>query len=124
VKRKDKEACGKSRKRLGRRASRKGARLGEKTVAFNEFIVVVTSLPHSVSADEVLETYRWRRRVEPRFKRLKSIMDFGDSPKKNPAASEARLNGKTLAALSIEAFIAKASFPPGNQKERQARHMA
>jgi hypothetical protein len=39
-------------------------------------------------------------------------MDFGELPKKNPAASKAWLNGKIMAALFIEAFIGKASFPP------------
>jgi hypothetical protein len=124
VKRKDKEGCEKSRKRLERRASRKGTDLQEKTVVFNEFIVVVTSLPNSVSAEEVLETYRWRWQVEIHFKRLKSILDFGDLPKKNPAASEAWLNGKIMVALLIEAFIGKASFPPGNQNEYNAQYMA
>ena len=119
VKRKDKEGCEKSRRRLDRRASRKGNNLQEKTVIFNEYIAVVTSLPNSVSADEVLETYRWRWQVEIHFKRLKSILDLGDLPKKNPAASQAWLNGKIMVALLIEAFIAKASFPPGNQKEYQ-----
>ncbi|MDR2342929.1 MAG: hypothetical protein LBD86_00175 [Spirochaetaceae bacterium] len=33
-------------------------------------------------------------------------------PKRNPAASEARLNGKIMAALLIEAFMAKTSFSP------------
>jgi transposase len=60
--------------------------------------VAVTSLPHSVSADEVLETYRWCWQVETHFKRLKSIPGSGDVPKKNPAASEAWLNGKIMAA--------------------------
>ncbi|MDR2246772.1 MAG: transposase, partial [Treponema sp.] len=104
--------------------SGKGNKLREKTVAFNEFIVVVTSLPHSVSADEVLETYRLSWQVEIHFKRLKSILDFGDLPKKNPAASEAWLNGKILVALLIEAFIAKASFSPDNRIECQRRYMA
>jgi IS4 transposase len=95
----------KSRKRLASRSSRKGSNLEEKTVLFNEYIVFVTSLPDSVTADEVLETYRRRRQVEINFKRLKSILDFGDLPKKNPAASQAWLNGKIMAALLIEAFI-------------------
>jgi hypothetical protein len=124
VRRKDEEACEKSRKRLDRRASRKGSKLGEKTVVFNEFIVVVTSLPNSISADEVLETYRWRWQVEIHFKRLKSILDLGDLPKKNPAASQAWLNGKIMVALLIEAFIAKASFSPGNQIEYPPQYMA
>jgi hypothetical protein len=112
VKRKDKEGCEKSRKKLDRRASRKGTKLREKTVLFNECIVVVPSLPNTVTAEEVLETYRRRRQVEINFKRLKSIPGFGDLPKKNPAASEAWLNGKIIVALLIEAFIAKASFSP------------
>jgi IS4 transposase len=93
-------------------------------VVFNEYIVVVPSLPHSVTADEVLETYRWRWQVEIHFKRLKSILDFGELPKKNPAASEAWLNGKILVTLLKEAFIAKASFSPGNQIEYQPQYMA
>jgi hypothetical protein len=120
VTRKDKDGCEQSRNRLGRRASRKGNRLREETVLFNEYIVVVTSLANSVTPDEVLETYRWRRQVEIHFKRLKSIPDFGDLPKKNPVASEARLNGKIMVALLIEAFIAKASFSPGNRIEYQS----
>ncbi|MDR2795710.1 MAG: transposase [Spirochaetaceae bacterium] len=60
VKRKDKEGGEKSLKRRERRASRKGNNLQDKTVEFNEYIVVVTSLPDSVTAEEVLETYRRR----------------------------------------------------------------
>ncbi|MDR2019178.1 MAG: hypothetical protein LBQ14_00245, partial [Treponema sp.] len=51
-------------------------------------------------------------------------LDFGDLPKKNPAASEAWLNGKIMVALLIEAFIAKASFSPGNQIEYPPQYMA
>jgi hypothetical protein len=51
-------------------------------------------------------------------------MDLGDLPKKNPAASQAWLNGKIMVALLIEAFIAKASFSPCNQIEYQAQYMA
>jgi hypothetical protein len=79
--------------------------------------VVVTVLPNSISTAEVLETYRRCRQVEIHFKRLKSIPDFGDLPKKNPAALEAWLNGKITAALLIEAFIGKASFFLCNQIE-------
>jgi hypothetical protein len=112
VKRKDKEGCEKSRKKLERRATRKGTMLREKTVSFNEFVVAATSLHGSVTADEVLETYRWRWQAEIHLKRHKSISGFGELPKKNPAAPEAWLNGRILVALLREAFIAKASFSP------------
>jgi hypothetical protein len=45
-------------------------------------------------------------------------------PKKNPAASEAWLNGKIMGALLIEAFIAKASFYLDNQIKYQPQYMA
>jgi hypothetical protein len=119
VKREDKEGCEKSRERLGRRASRKGNKLQEKTAAFNELIVAATA-----SAEEVLESYRWRWQVEIHFKRLKSILDFGDLPKKNSVASEAWLNGRIMTALLKEAFIAKASFSPWSRNEYQSQYMA
>jgi hypothetical protein len=73
VKRKEQEAC---------EQSRKGNKLQEKTAAFNEFIVAVTSLPNSLSAGEVLETYRRRRQLGVHFKRLKSIPGPGASLRK------------------------------------------
>jgi hypothetical protein len=82
-------------------------------VLFNECIVVATSLTSSVSAEEVLETYRWRRQVEIHLKRLKFILDPGDLPKKNPAASEAWLNGKITAAL----FAVGSNHPPFRARE-------
>jgi transposase len=75
---------------------------------FNEFIVAITSLPNSVSPDEVLETCRWHWQVEIHFKRLKSILDFGGLPKKDPTASEAWLNGKIMVALLIILLIMRA----------------
>jgi hypothetical protein len=121
VRRKDKEGCEKPGKRLDRRASRRGNRLQEKTAAFNELIVAATSLPATVSAEEVLEAYRRRWQAGIHFKRLKSIPGFGGLPKKNPVASEARLNGKIMATLLIEAFIAKASFPPRDRRTNTNR---
>jgi transposase len=97
---------------------------GGKTVVFNEYIVGATSLPDSVSPDEALETYRRRRQIEIYFKRLKSILDLGELPKKNPTASEARLNGKIMVALLIEAFIGKGSFSSGKPVEYQPQYMA
>jgi hypothetical protein len=86
--------------------------------------VVVTSLPATVSAEEVLEAYRWRWQVEIHFKRLKFILDFGDLSKKNPVTSEAWLNDKIIAALLLEAFITKASFSPWGRNEYQSQYMA
>jgi hypothetical protein len=124
VRRKDKEACERAEERLKSRARRKRQVLREKTKQFNEYIVLVTSLPGSVPVEGVLETYRYRWQVEIHFKRLKSILDFGELPKKNPVASETWLNGKIMVALLIELFISKAAFPPGGKSKHIPQHLA
>jgi len=89
---------------------RKGT-ITDEAKMFNEYIVLVTSLDDSVSTEQVLEVYRLRWQVEMHFKRLKSILDFGELPKKRPENSLAWLNGKLMVALLIESVIAK-SFSP------------
>lgn len=76
--------------------------MSEKTKLFNEYIVVVTSLKSDVKAEKVLELYRYRWQVELYFKRLKSILDYGELPKKKEESVFAWLNGKLMIALLIE----------------------
>jgi IS4 transposase len=73
---------------------------------FNEYFVAVTSLDDSVTAEQILETYKLRWQVEIYFKRLKSILNFGELPKKNPDSSLAWLTGKLMVALLMESVIA------------------
>jgi len=122
VRKKDKEACEKAMKNVHKRASRKGQKLSENTKTFNEYIVLTTSLPCEISAVEILDTYRYRWQIENYFKRLKSIMDFGELPKKRKESSLAWLNGKLMVALLIELLVAKFVFPPADKSE--AQHMA
>jgi len=93
---------------------RKG-RISDEAKIFNEYIVIVTSLDDTVSVEQVLSTYRLRWQVEIYFKRLKSILDFGELPKKRPENSLAWLNGKLMVALLIESVIAK-SFSPDEER--------
>jgi len=93
---------------------RKG-RISDEAKMFNEYIVVVTSLGKNISAGQVLSTYRLRWQVEIYFKRLKSILDFGELPKKRPENSLAWLNGKLMVALLIESIIAKSFSPDAEQ---------
>ncbi len=84
---------------------------------FNEYIVVVTSLDEATAtAKQILDLYRLRWQVELYFKRLKSILDFGELPKKKTEHSLAWLNGKLMVALLIESVIAK-SFSPLEKHE-------
>lgn len=114
VKKKSKEACENALKKLKRRASKQQHALNNITIKFNEYIVLITSLSKAIATEDVLETYRYRWQVECYFKRLKSIMDFGDLPKKREGSSLAWLNGKIMVALMIEIFISKGFFSPNN----------
>jgi len=93
---------------------RKG-RISDERRLFNEYIVVVTTLDDTVSAEQILSVYRLRWQVEMYFKRLKSILDFGELPKKKPENSLSWLSGKLMVALLIESVIAK-SFSPDRER--------
>lgn len=117
IKKKSKEVCENTLKKLKRKASKNQHVLTDITIQFNQYIVLITSLPRSIATDDVLETYRYRWQVECYFKRLKSIMDFGDLPKKREGSSLAWLNGKIMVALMIEIFMSKGFFFPENEPD-------
>jgi len=110
--RKTAEAILLTQKKTRRKESKKQCTISEETKSFNEYIVLATDLDKGVSAKEILSTYRLRWQVEIYFKRLKSILDFGELPKRRPDSVIAWLNGKLMIALLIEILLAKASFPP------------
>jgi len=112
AKRKSCEACQTSLKKLRRKAGKQQRILGSKTVLMNEYITLATSLSTDITADEVLETYRYRWQIECYFKRLKSIMNLGDLPKKRKTSSLSWLNGKIMVALLMEMLLSKRSFSP------------
>ena len=111
-------------KKLKRRESRKQCKVMDETKQFNRFIVVLTSLPQRVSAYDVLETYRYRWQIEIYFKRLKSIMDLGELPKKREKSSLAWINGKIMVALMIELFLSSVAFSPRGQENGKPQHLA
>jgi hypothetical protein len=83
------------------------------TAFMNNFIVVVTSIKKSeASAVEILELYGIRRQVELYFKRLKSLLSFGDIPTKTPENTETWLHGKLVAAIPLETEVASVDFSP------------
>jgi len=112
IKKKDKTSCEKTEKRIKQKYSRLGIKMSDYAHKINEFIIVCTDLPIDISAHDILQTYRLRWQVEIFFKRLKSILDFGELPKKREKSSLAWLNGKLMIAVLIELFIAKSSFFP------------
>ena len=77
---------------------------------YNRFIVIVTNLPGSITASQVLELYRMRWQIELVFKRLKSIIKFDDIQTRTDASSKAWLYCKLLVAAICEIYIQRSSF--------------
>lgn len=111
--RKSPEAIATTAKKLHRKESKKQIKLSAEAKTFNEYIVVVTSLPNSITAEQILETYRLRWQIEIHFKRMKSLLDFGQIPKRRHDSVMTWLNGKLMLALIIEHIIATAFSPSG-----------
>lgn len=119
AKRKTAEAIKQTQKKIKRMESRRQFVVTDETKLFNDYIVVVTNLDDSISAEEVMEAYRLRWQVEIYFKRLKSILNFGELPKRRNDSVISWLNGKLMIALLIETVIAKTSFPPKEHNQQK-----
>lgn len=111
-KKKDADALDSTRKKMKRKESKKQTTISESTYAFNEYIVLCTSLDRTITAEEVIELYRYRWQVELYFKRLKSILGYGELPKRSEKSIFSWLNGKLMIALLIESIIGQAGFSP------------
>jgi len=77
------------------------------------YVFVVTNLPAEVSAQSVLQLYRFRWQIEQKFKTLKSVLHLGNPPTRNGEMLNAYLLSKLIAALLIEDLVYHAeSFSP------------
>ena len=111
-----------TRKKMKRKESKKQTTISPSAYKFNEYIVMATSLDSSISYKEIIELYRFRWQVELYFKRLKSILGYGERlksilgygelPKKSDKSIFSWLNGKLMIALLIESIIGNADFSP------------
>ena len=106
------EALESTRKKMKRLESKKQLSFSPEAKLFNEYMVVVTNLDDDVSAEEIILLYRYRWQVELYFKRLKSILDYGEMPKKSEKSIYSWLNGKLMIALLIERMVGNADFSP------------
>ena len=97
--------------------SKRQRKTSKEALDMAKYVVVITALPESISADEIISLYRLRWQVEIYFKRLKSILDFGNVPLKREDSITAWLNGKLIISLLIEQMISEVSFSPCHNNE-------
>ena len=82
-------------------------------------MVVVTSLGSTFTVEEIIELYRYRWQVELYFKRLKSVINYGEMPKKSEKSVFAWLNGKLMVSLLIESILGSTDFSPYEDEEEE-----
>lgn len=95
-----------------RKDSKKQRVTSREALEMSKYVVVITAMPDIVTAEEIISLYRFRWQVEIYFKRLKSIMDFGNIPLRREDSIYTWLNGKLLVSLLIEQMISEVPFPP------------
>lgn len=110
--RKSEAAAAESRRRVLKERKKHGT-VDPRTIEAAGYVFVLTNLPSEVSAESVLELYRFRWQIEMKFKTLKSVLHLGNVPVRSPELLRVYVTAKLLVALLIDAFIAAAdSFSP------------
>lgn len=107
-------AAEKAKEKLIKEAKKKQKEIKPETLEAAEYIFIFTTLPSSeISAKNILEIYRGRWQIELSFKRLKSLLELGALPKKDPTGAKSWIYGKLFCALLIETLIVNAEcFSP------------
>jgi len=110
--RKSEAEAEKSRKRALKERTKHG-KIDPRTLEAAGYVFVLTNLPAEISAESVLELYRFRWQVEMKFKTLKSVLHLGNVPVRSPELLRVYVLAKLLVALLIDALIHTAeSFSP------------
>jgi hypothetical protein len=110
------ESIAEAQEKMRRKESKRQITISDDAKELNEYIIIATNLPECISSGQVLELYRLRWQVEIYFKRLKSIMNYGELPKRREESVFAWLNGKIMIALLLEKLIGKESFSPAGER--------
>ena len=88
--------------KLKRRASKHQDTLDPRSLLAAGFMVLVTSLPAAISADEVCAAYRLRWQIELAFKRMKSLLHIDRLPTRTDAGSLSWLYAHLILVLLTE----------------------
>jgi Transposase DDE domain len=104
-------AAQRAQEQLARRAARRQRVVSQESAEAAHYVFVWTSLPEAdYPAEAVIELYRLRWQIELTFKRMKSLLGFGQLPKHSDASARAWLHGKLFVALLIERLIEESSL--------------
>jgi Transposase DDE domain len=90
------------RQNLRKAAKERKHGLDERSLLAAGFVMVVSNLPESWSASQILDLYRFRWQVELVFKRLKGILAFDHLRATDPVLAQVYLLTKILIALLLE----------------------
>ena len=90
--------------------SKKQRRINTETIELHRCIILVSSLPETVTAKRILDLYRIGWQMEIAFKRFKGILGLGHLPKTDEASARAWLHGKMFVALLAQAVIDEGRF--------------
>jgi hypothetical protein len=112
--RKSEAAAAASRNKALKERSKHGV-VDPRTIEAAGYVFVLTNLPPEISAEGVLELYRFRWQVEMKFKTLKSVLHLGNVPVRSPELLRVYVTAKLLVALLIDSLISAAEsfFPWG-----------
>jgi hypothetical protein len=96
-----------------------------RTLEASGYLFVLTNLPADLSAESVLDLYRFRWQIEMKFKMFKSVLHLGNVPTRDGDLANVYLLAKLLVALVIENLIHQhESFSPWGYKISPAQHLA
>jgi hypothetical protein len=100
-----------ARSKVLRKARGNSAKVRDSTLEYTNYVIVITTVSAAeLNLAEVLEFYRARWQVELAFKRLKTLLQLGQLPKKKESSCRAWMQGKILSALLIERMLCEARF--------------
>jgi hypothetical protein len=109
--RKSRSAAEHSERQVRRKAELKQRQPSAQALELSHYLLVLTNLdPAAWSGAHLLELYRCRWQIELAFKRLKSLLQLGHLPKKDPESARAWMQLKLLLALVIEKLCNDARF--------------
>jgi len=110
--RKSEEKAEESMQRAKSEQSKKQRQVNAETLELQRYLILVSSLPETITAKQLFELYRIRWQIEVAFKRLKSIMGIGHLPKKDERSCRSWLHGKLLEAQLVQSIIDEGHFSP------------